>query len=382
MEKKFIYADNAASTRISRSVLDAMMPYLTDNFGNASAVHSAGRKARRAVETAREKTALYLGCDPSEIFFTGGGTESDNWAIRGVFRALRKTGKNHIITTAVEHHAVLHTCEALKKEGAEITYIPVNSDGVINPEDVRKAITDRTALVSVMYANNETGVIQPVYETGRICAEKGVLFHTDAVQAVPYVQINVRELNADLLSMSGHKFHGPGGSGVLYIKKGTPVSQLMSGGAQESGMRPGTENTAAIAGLGQAVSDLWPDMNERIEYITSLRDRLEKGLLRTEGVQINGSGADRLPGHSSVSVKNADGEKLLLMMDLKGICASAGSACTSGNSEPSHVLKAMNVSNELIKGSLRFSVDENNTEDDIDYIVETFSDIIKKSGRM
>lgn len=382
MEKKFIYADNAASTRISRSVLDAMMPYLTDNFGNASAVHSAGRKARRAVETAREKTALYLGCDPSEIFFTGGGTESDNWAIRGVFRALRKTGKNHIITTAVEHHAVLHTCETLKKEGAEITYIPVNSDGVINPEDVRKAITDRTALVSVMYANNETGVIQPVYETGRICAENGVLFHTDAVQAVPYVQINVRELNADLLSMSGHKFHGPSGSGVLYIKKGTPVSQLMSGGAQESGMRPGTENTAAIAGLGQAVSDLWPDMNERIEYITSLRDRLEKGLLRTEGVQINGSGADRLPGHSSVSVKNADGEKLLLMMDLKGICASAGSACTSGNSEPSHVLKAMNVSNELIKGSLRFSVDENNTEDDIDYIVETFSDIIKKSGRI
>lgn len=380
--KKFIYADCAATTRISENALNAMMPYLTDQFGNASGIYGAGRKARRAVETAREQTALALGCNPSEIYFTSGGTEADNWALRGAFAALSASGRNHIITTAIEHHAVLNTCEMLKKQGAEITIVPVSPDGTVNPDDIRNVITDRTAVVSVMYANNETGVIQPVSEIGKICAERGVLFHTDAVQAVPHIQINVHEQNIDMLSLSAHKFHGPKGAGVLFIKDGTDISPLIYGGAQEDRMRAGTENTAAVAGLGQAVSDIFPNLEERNRYISSLRNKLEDKLTENDGVTVNGRNSTRLPGHSSISVRNADGEQLLLMMDLKGICVSGGSACTSGDTEPSHVLAAMGVPEDCIRGSVRFSLDENNTEEDIDYIAEIFAEILKKTGRM
>lgn len=382
MQKKFIYTDNAATTKLSENVLNAMMPHLTQQFGNASGVHGAGRKARRAVETAREQTALSLGCNPSEIFFTSGGTESDNWAVRGVYETLSAAGKNQIIVSAIEHHAVLNTCEMLKKQGAEITVIPVNSKGKVNPDDIKNAVTDRTALVSVMTANNETGVIQPVSEIGKICREKGILFHTDAVQAVPHMQINVREMNIDLLSLSAHKFHGPKGAGVLYIREGIKIPPLIYGGAQESGMRAGTENTAAIAGLGQAISDIFPDTDVRNQYISSLRDSFEREITKINGVQINGRDADRLPGHSSISVKGIDGEQLLLMLDLKGICASAGAACTSGSSEPSHVLASMGISPDMIKGSVRFSFDENNSDEDTEYIIQTFSEIIQKIRRM
>jgi len=378
MVKKSVYADNAATTRISKSALDAMMPYLTDEFGNASAVYGYGRRARRAVETAREKIALTLGCSPCEIYFTSGGTESDNWALTGVFRKLSEQGKNHIITTAAEHHAVLHTCEMLKKYGAEITYLPVNPGGRINPDDISAAITDRTALVSVMYANNETGVIQPVNEAGQICSERGVLFHTDAVQAVPYMKISVHEQNIDLLSVSSHKLHGPKGIGALYIREGTDIAPFIYGGEQENRMRAGTENTASAAGFGQAVADLYPDFSERNEYIKSLRDRLMNSLLKTEGIYINGDTDNMLPGHCSISVKNFDAEQLLLMMDLKGICASAGSACTSGDPGQSHVLKAMGLKPEYIRGALRFSLDQYNTAEDVDYISETLTEIIRK----
>lgn len=378
MVKKSVYADNAATTRISKSALDAMMPYLTDEFGNASAVYGYGRRARRAVETAREKIALTLGCSPSEIYFTSGGTESDNWALTGVFRKLSEQGRNHIITTAAEHHAVLHTCEMLKKYGAEITYLPVSSDGRINPDDISAAITDRTALVSVMYANNETGVIQPVTEAGKICSERGVLFHTDAVQAVPYMKINVHEQNTDLLSVSSHKLHGPKGIGALYIKEGTDIAPLVYGGEQENRMRAGTENTASAVGFGQAMADLFPDLSERCKYIKSLRDRLMRSLLKTEGIYINGDTENMLPGHCSISVKDFDAEQLLLMMDLKGICASAGSACTSGDPGQSHVLKAMGLKPEYIRGALRFSLDQYNTAEDVDYIAETLTEIISK----
>ncbi|WP_044975149.1 cysteine desulfurase family protein [Ruminococcus sp. HUN007] len=379
MEKKFVYADNAATTRISQSVLDAMMPYLTDQFGNPSGVYSIGRRARRAVETARQKAAQALGCEPSEICFTSGGTESDNWALAGTYRALAPEGKKRIISTVIEHPAVLNTLEYLKKQGADIVLLPVAENGRIDPEEVRKAITPDTALVSVMAANNETGVIQPVDEISRICEEHEVLFHTDAVQAVPHLRFDLAHSGISLLSLSGHKLHAPKGTGILYIKNGLSVSQILFGGSQESGLRPGTENTAAIAGLGKALEDLFPDHEDRNARISALRDKLADGLLKNEGVIMNGDRENMLPGHCSISVKGADGEKLLLMLDLKGICASAGSACTSGDAEPSHVLKAMGVKNDYINGSVRFTLDEYNTEEDVDYITETFAEILKKA---
>lgn len=382
MEKRFVYADNAATTRISESVLDAMMPWLTDQFGNASGVYSIGRKARRAVETAREKSALALGCDPSEIYFTSGGTESDNWAVRSAWQTMSSGGKNQIITTTTEHHAILNTCRALEKQGAEITFIPVSSDGTVNPADIEKAITERTALVTVMYANNETGTIQPVPEISRICAENGILFHTDAVQAAPHILINVHELDISMLSLSGHKLHGPKGSGILYIKNGISLSPFIYGGSQEHNLRAGTENTAAITGLGKALEDIFPEIENRNRYISSLRDRLKKGLLKVNGVKFNGNEHSILPGHCNISVENIDGESLLLMLDLKGICASAGSACTSGDTEPSHVLTAMGLSPDQARSSVRFSLDEYNTEEDIDYIISSFTEIVEKIRRM
>ncbi len=378
MGKKFVYADNAATTRISQSVLDAMMPYLTEQFGNPSGVYSIGRRAKRAIETARQKAAQALGCEPSEIYFTSGGTESDNWALSGTYKALAPEGKKHIISTVIEHPAVLNTLENLKTQGADITLIPVTENGRIDPEKVKKAITPETAIVSVMAANNETGVIQPVDEISRICSEHEVLFHTDAVQAVPHMRFDLADSGISMLSLSGHKLHAPKGTGILYIKKGISVPNIIFGGSQESTLRPGTENVASIVGLGRALEDLFPDSESRNTRIRSLRDRLAEGLLKNEGVIMNGDREHMLPGHCSISVKGADGEKLLLMLDLKGICASAGSACTSGNSGPSHVLKAMNVPATHINGSVRFTIDEYNDEEDIDYITETFAEILKK----
>ena len=377
MEKRLIYADAAATTRISPYVLEKMMPYLTEQFGNASAVHRIGRTARTAIEEARIHIASALSCKPDEIFFTGSGTESDNWALRGI---CTETGgrKNHIITSSVEHHAVLHTCRYLEKQGYRVTYLPVSSSGKINPDDLKKAITTETALVSIMYANNETGVIQPVSDIGQICKNHDIPFHTDAVQAVGYEKIDVNTRNISLLSVSGHKLHAPKGVGALFIRKDTPISNLLFGGAQENNMRPGTENTAAIVGLGAAFEKICSDHEEKTRYVENLRNRFEKNLSENKRISVNGACEKRIPGISSITVKNADGERILLMLDLKGICASAGSACTSGSSSPSHVLKAMGLSNQDALSSIRFSFDENNTCEDIDYITENLINIIRK----
>ncbi len=377
MEKRLIYADAAATTRISPYVLEKMMPYLTEQFGNASAVHRIGRTARTAIEEARIHIASALSCKPDEIFFTGSGTESDNWALRGI---CTETGgrKNHIITSSVEHHAVLHTCRYLEKQGYRVTYLPVSSSGKINPDDLKKAITAETALVSIMYANNETGVIQPVSDIGQICKNHDIPFHTDAVQAVGYEKIDVNTRNISLLSVSGHKLHAPKGIGALFIRKDTPISNLLFGGAQENNMRPGTENTAAIVGLGAAFEKICSDYEEKTRYVENLRNRFEKNLSENKRISVNGACEKRIPGISSITVKNADGERILLMLDLKGICASAGSACTSGSSSPSHVLKAMGLSNQDALSSIRFSFDENNTCEDIDYITENLINIIRK----
>ena len=377
MEKRLIYADAAATTRISPYVLEKMMPYLTEQFGNASAVHRIGRTARTAIEEARIHIASALSCKPDEIFFTGSGTESDNWALRGI---CTETGgrKNHIITSSVEHHAVLHTCRYLEKQGYRVTYLPVSSSGKINPDDLKKAITAETALVSIMYANNETGVIQPVSDIGQICKNHDIPFHTDAVQAVGYEKIDVNARNISLLSVSGHKLHAPKGIGALFIRKDTPISNLLFGGAQENNMRPGTENTAAIVGLGAAFEKICSDYEEKTRYVENLRNRFEKNLSENKRISVNGACEKRIPGISSITVKNADGERILLMLDLKGICASAGSACTSGSSSPSHVLKAMGLSNQDALSSIRFSFDENNTCEDIDYITENLINIIRK----
>lgn len=377
MEKRLIYADAAATTRISPYVLEKMMPYLTEQFGNASAVHRIGRTARTAIEEARIHIASALSCKPDEIFFTGSGTESDNWALRGI---CTETGgrKNHIITSSVEHHAVLHTCRYLEKQGYRVTYLPVSSSGKINPDDLKKAITTETALVSIMYANNETGVIQPVSDIGQICKNHDIPFHTDAVQAVGYEKIDVNARNISLLSVSGHKLHAPKGVGALFIRKDTPISNLLFGGAQENNMRPGTENTAAIVGLGAAFEKICSDHEEKTRYVENLRNRFEKNLSENKRISVNGACEKRIPGISSITVKNADGERILLMLDLKGICASAGSACTSGSSSPSHVLKAMGLSNQDALSSIRFSFDDNNTCEDIDYITENLINIIRK----
>lgn len=377
MEKRLIYADTAATTRISPYVLEKMMPYLTEQFGNASAVHRIGRTARTAIEEARIHIASALSCKPDEIYFTGSGTESDNWALRGICTESGRK-KNHIITSSVEHHAVLHTCRYLEKQGYRVTYLPVGSSGKINPDDLEKAITSETALVSIMYANNETGVIQPVSDIGQICKNHNIPFHTDAVQAVGYEKIDVNAQNISLLSVSGHKLHAPKGIGALFIRKDTPVSNLMFGGAQENSMRPGTENTAAIVGLGAAFEKIRSDNEEKTRYVENLRNRFEKNLSENKRISVNGASEKRIPGISSITVKNADGERILLMLDLKGICASAGSACTSGSSSPSHVLKAMGLSNQEALSSLRFSFDENNTYEDIDYITENLMNIIRK----
>ncbi len=371
-----IYADNAATTALSPEVLQDMMPYLTTVYGNPSSMYSIGSEAQKAVELARVDVAEAINALPREIFFTSGGSESDNWAIKGVARALKAKGKNHIITSAFEHHAVLHTCDALKKEGFEITLLDVHSDGLVRPEELETAIKDTTALVSIMYANNEIGTIQPIEELGAVCRRHGVLFHTDAVQAMGNVPIDVKKQNIDLLSMTAHKLHGPKGCGALYIRQGVRPQILIDGGAQERGMRAGTENVAGIVGLASAVKRAKATMEQRTEKLTRLRNRLIDSLSKIERSRLNGDREKRLPGNINMCFEGIEGEALLLRLDLMGICASSGSACTSGSLDPSHVLLAIGLPHEIAHGSLRLSFSDETTEEDIDYIAKCVPQVV------
>lgn len=378
MDKRFVYADNAATTRVSDEVLEAMLPYFTEQYGNASSIYALGRNARKAVELSREKIASAIGALPSEIYFTSGGSESDNWAIRGVCEKLAPKGKKHIITSVFEHHAVLHTCQALEKKGFEVTYIPVDEKGIINPEDIKKAMRDDTALVTIMFANNEIGTIQPIKEIADICHEHKVLFHTDAVQAVGNVEINVKDMGIDLLSVSGHKIHAQKGIGALYIKKGIVIPNLIYGGAQEKNKRAGTENTAGIVGFAKAMEIACADIPEKIEKVTAMRNRLIDGILKLPKTRLNGDRDKRLCGNCNISIEGVEGESLLLMLDLHGICASSGSACTSGSLDPSHVLLALGLKHEVAHGSLRLSISDETTDEDIDYILEVIPPVVKR----
>ena len=382
MEKRFVYVDNAATTPISKEVLDAMMPWLTEGYGNASSIYSKGREAGWALKAAREKVAECLGAEPSEIYFTSCGSESDNWALKGAMQTLAKKGKKHIITTAFEHHAILHTCEALKKQGFEVTYLPVHENGVVRLEDVEAAIRPDTGLVSIMYANNEIGTIQPIAEIGALCREKKIWFHTDAVQAIGHVPINVKEQNIDMLSLSGHKIHAQKGIGVLYIKKGIALPNLIEGGGQEKGKRAGTENVAAIVGLAKALEIATTDIEARGEKTKVLRDKLIDNILKIERTRLNGDREKRLPGNVNISIEGIEGESLLLSLDAMGICASSGSACTSGSLDPSHVLLAIGLIHEVAHGSLRISLSDENTMEDVDYILEVLPGIVERLRNM
>lgn len=377
-----VYADNAATTKLSETALQAMMPYLTDTFGNASSLYSLGQDAHHGVQASRAAVATVLGADTNEIYFTSGGSEADNWAIKGVAELMAKKGKKHIITSAFEHHAVLHTVKKLEEQGFRITYLPVYENGIVKVEDVKNAICEDTALVTIMYANNEIGTIQPVAEIGAVCHEKGVLFHTDAVQAVGHVAIDVKAQNIDLMSMSAHKFHGPKGIGALYCKKGIRLPNLIEGGAQERGRRAGTEAVYAMAGMAAALTEANDALAQNTAKLTALRDRLIDGLLKVESSRLNGDRQNRLPGNVNISFEGVEGESLLLYLDMKDISASSGSACTSGSLDPSHVLLAIGLPHEVAHGSLRLSLCESNTEEEIDYIISCVPEIIERLRNM
>lgn len=373
-----VYMDNAATTKLSPDVLNAMMPYLTDIYGNASSVHAFGREAREGVEHARNQVAAAINASPDEIFFTAGGTESDNMAIKGVAHKYAKKGK-HIITTAIEHHAVLHTCEALEKEGYEVTYLPVDEDGLISVEQVRAAMRDDTLIVTVMFANNEVGTIEPIAEIGALCRERNVLFHTDAVQAVCHIPIDVRAMNIDLMSISAHKFHGPKGIGALYCRKGIVLEPVIVGGAQERKRRAGTENVAGIVGLGAAIERAHKNMAADMARVSALRDKLISGILKNiPHVKLNGHPTQRLPQNVNFSIRYIEGESILLMLDINGIAASSGSACTSGSLDPSHVLLAMGIPHEIAHGSLRLTLSDMTTDEEVDYVLETLTKTVKR----
>ena len=382
MEKRFIYADNAATTKVSKPVLDAMMPYFTEEYGNASSIYALGRSAKKALETARETVAKTIGAETNEIYFTSCGSESDNWAIRSVAERLAKKGKKHIITSVFEHHAVLHTCQALEKEGFEVTYLPVYENGIVKVEDVEKAIREDTALVTIMYANNEIGTIQPIEEIAEICHNKKIIFHTDAVQAVGHVNIDVHKQGIDMMSVSGHKIHAQKGIGFLYVKKGIPMTNLIYGGAQERNKRAGTENLPAIVGLAKAMEIATADIDARAEKTAKLRDRLIEGILKLPRTRLNGDPVKRLPGTVNISIEGVEGESLLLMLDLDGICASSGSACTSGSLDPSHVLLALGLKHEVAHGSLRLSLSDEATDEDVDYILEVIPKVVERLRNM
>ena len=374
--EQFVYADNAATTKLSPAVLEAMMPYLTEEYGNPSSLYRFGNHAKRAIEQARKEVADVLGAEPFEILFTGGGTEADNW-VKEIMRSLKARGKNHFITSAVEHHALLHSAQRLQKEGFEVTFIPVDREGQIDPEQVRAAIQPETGLVSIMFANNEIGTIYPIKEIGAICRQAGVLFHTDAVQAAGHLPINVKEMNIDLLSLSAHKFHGPKGVGAFYCRRGIPLPSLIDGGAQERGKRAGTENVAGIVGLGAALRLANEEMSEASARVSAMRDRLIDGILQTVPMcRLNGPRHNRLPGNCNISFLGIEGESLLLRLDLAGIAASSGSACASSSLDPSHVLLAIGLPHEVAHGSVRLSLSDYNTEEDVDYILEKLPEIV------
>ena len=375
---KTIYLDNAATTRISPIVLKEMMPYLTDKYGNASSIYEIGKDSKDALDIARESVAKILNTNSEEIYFTSGGTESDNWAIKGIAFANEKKGK-HIITSNIEHHAILHTCKYLEKYGFNITYLPVNENGIIDVNDLRKAIRKDTILVSIMFANNEIGTIQPIKEIGEITKEKEIYFHTDAVQAIGNIAIDVNDLNIDLLSLSAHKFNGPKGVGVLYIRKGTNISPIIHGGAQERDKRAGTENIAGIVGLSKALELSIKNMDEKNKYLSELRDMTIRGLMeRIPDTLLNGDPINRLPGNVNVCFKYIEGESILLMLNMKGIYASSGSACTSGSLDPSHVLLAIGRPHEIAHGSLRLTFSMENTKEDVKYLLDILPPIIRR----
>ena len=374
---RHIYADNAATTKMSQAAIRAMLPYLDGIYGNPSSLHSAGQAAREALESARAVMARGLGCEPREITFTSGGSEADNQAIRTAAWLGARKGKKHIVSTAFEHHAVLHTLEALEQEGFEVTLLDVHGDGRITAEEVAAAIRPDTCLVTVMYANNEVGTVEPISEIGAVCRERGVLFHTDAVQAAGHLPIHVVEQNIDLLSLSAHKFHGPKGVGVLYARKGIPLQNLICGGAQERGKRAGTENLPAIMGMAAAFEEALAEMDQRTAQVTALRDRLIDGLGQIPHSLLNGHRTERLPGNVSFCVEGSEGESHLLLLDDRGVEASSGSACTSGSLDPSHVLLALGRPHEIAHGSLRLTLSHETTEEEVDYMIDAVTQVVE-----
>lgn len=379
---KYVYMDNAATTPVKEEVLKEMLPYFTEKFGNASSIYRLGRESKKVIEESREKVAKIFGADSREIFFTGGGSEADNWAIKGIAYANKSKG-NHIITSKIEHHAVLHVCEYLEKEGFEVTYLDVDEYGMINIDDLKAAITDKTILITIMFANNEIGTIQPLKEIGQIARENGVYFHTDAVQAVGNVKIDVNDLNIDLMSLSAHKFYGPKGVGALYIKKGVKINPHIHGGAQERKRRAGTENIANIVGLSKALEIAYDNLEEHNRKLTDLRNKMINKIKdNISYVKLNGHSEKRLPGNVNMSIEFVEGEALLLSLDMVGIAASSGSACTSGSLDPSHVLLALGLPHEIAHGSLRFSLGDFNSEEEIDYVVNNLINIVDRLRAM
>lgn len=379
---KTVYMDYAATTYVKPEVLEEMMPYFTEKFGNPSSFYGISRETKVAIDKARGQVAKALNCDMNEVYFTGGGSESDNWAIKGIASAHGKKG-NHIITTKIEHHAVLHTCEYLEKQGFEVTYLNVDEEGFINLKELEDAITDKTILVSIMFANNEIGTIQPIKEIGTLCREKKILFHTDAVQAVGSVPVDVKDMNIDLLSLAGHKIYGPKGIGALYIRKGVKIDNLIHGGGQERARRAGTENIASVVGIGKAIELATENLDENAVKLSKLRDSLIEGLLNIPYSKLNGpKGDNRLPGNSNVGFEFIEGESILLSLDFEGVCASSGSACTSGSLDPSHVLLAIGLPHEKAHGSLRMTLGAGSTEEDVDYVLEVLPPIIERLRNM
>ena len=372
----YVYADNAATTKMSKVAIDAMLPYFDNIYGNPSSLHSAGQEAKEALEAARATVASCLGCEPREVYFTSGGSEADNQAILSAVRFGARKGKKHIITTAFEHHAVLHTVQKLEKEGYEVTYLDVKEGHNITAQQVKDAIREDTCLVTVMYANNEIGSVLPIPEIGAICKEAGVIFHTDAVQAAGHLHIDVKKQNIDMLSLSAHKFHGPKGVGVLYARRGFPLTNLIDGGAQERGKRAGTENIAGICGLAAALKDSCDHMDENMPKVAALRDKLIAGLSQIPHCALNGDPVNRLPGNVSFCFEGIEGESLLLLLDMKGVAASSGSACTSGSLDPSHVLLAIGRVHDVAHGSLRLSLCEYNTEEEVDHILTVVPEVV------
>ena len=372
-----IYADNAATTRMSRTAIDAMIPYMENVYGNPSSLYSIGQEAKEALDQAREKVAAVINADPKEILFTSGGSEADNQALRSAAAIGARKGKKHIISSAFEHHAILHTLNRLEKEGFEVTLLPVHEDGLIVPEELEAAIREDTCLVTIMTANNEIGTIQPIKEIGAICKKHGVIFHTDAVQAVGHLPIDVKEMQIDMLSASAHKFHGPKGVGFLYARKGIALTNLIEGGAQEKGKRAGTENVPGIMSMAAALKEATDHMEENTEHQKALRDRLIRGLLEIPHSALNGDAHKRLPGNANFCFEGIEGESLLLLLDDKGISASSGSACTSGSLDPSHVLLAIGRVHDVAHGSLRLSLGEDITVEEVDYIIQSVKEVVE-----